>query len=91
MARITLDWIKEQVMDEQFYQFPDTLMIVCCLTLRNGFQVVGQSACADEKIFNESIGRDIARDDAHSKIWVLEGYRLKQKINYGKDVSRYPE
>jgi len=90
MARITLDWIKGQVVHSQCYQFPGTLMIVCCLTLKNGFNTVGQAACADAEIFNKLMGEKLAYEDALNKVWVLEGYRLKQKIAYNKDISEYP-
>lgn len=60
--------------------FPGTTMTVCALTLRNGFQVVGESAAASPENFNEEIGRKIARTKARNEIWQLEGYLLKQKL-----------
>lgn len=90
MARITKEWIERQVVNKQVYLFPGTMMTVCCLTLTNGFQVIGQAACADPAIFNEERGNEFAYEDAISKVWPLEGYRLKQKLHYGKDVSDYP-
>ena len=53
----------------------------CVLTLKNGFTVTGESACAIVENFNEDIGRRIARDNAISKIWPLEGYLLRQRIS----------
>lgn len=65
---------------EQYYVFPETTVTVCALTLRNGFTVVGESACASESNFDEAIGRKVARDNARAKIWALEGYLLRQHI-----------
>ncbi len=78
--RLTPDDIKNTVVSEQYYVFPGTCTTVCCLTLKNGFTVTGESACASPENFNEDIGREIARGQAVDKIWMLEGYLLKQKL-----------
>ena len=54
---------------------------MCCLTLQNGFTVTGESACASPENFDAEIGKKIARDNARNKIWMLEGYLLKQKLH----------
>lgn len=79
--RVTLDHIKSQVIAEQYHVFPGTTMTVACLTLQNGYQVVGESACADPENFDEKIGRNIARENALNKIWQLEGYLLRAKLS----------
>lgn len=53
----------------------------CVLVLKNGFTVTGESACASPENFDAEIGRKIARQNAFNKIWMLEGYLLKQKIS----------
>lgn len=60
---------------------PLDLLTFCVLVLRNGFTVVGQSACASPENFNAEIGRQIARKDAIEKIWPLEGYLLRQRLH----------
>ncbi|MBX4818479.1 hypothetical protein C2U62_06195 [Klebsiella michiganensis] len=57
------------------------LLTICVLVLRNGFTVTGESACASPENFDHEIGRKIARDNAVNKIWMLEGYLLKQKLS----------
>lgn len=57
------------------------LLTFCVLVLRNGFTVTGESACASPENFDEEIGRKIARQNAVNKIWLLEGYLLKQKLS----------
>lgn len=55
----------------------------CIITLENGFTVTGESACASPENFDADIGKEIAYDNAREKIWVLEGYLLKQHLyNY---------
>lgn len=48
---------------------------------KNGFTVTGESACASPENFDAEIGRKIARQNAVNKIWMLEGYLLKQKLS----------
>lgn len=57
------------------------LLTFCVLVLRNGFTVTGESACASPANFDPEIGRKIARDNAKAKIWLLEGYLLKQRLH----------
>lgn len=56
------------------------LLTFCVLVLRNGFTVVGKSACASPENFNEEIGRRVARADAEQQIWPLEGYLLREQL-----------
>lgn len=82
--RLTPTIINEQIVQEDFYIFPGTTMTVCCLTLKNGFNVIGESAAASPENFDREIGQNIARDNARNKIWALEGYLLKTKLWEGK-------
>jgi len=62
--------------------YPDALDLLtfCVLVLRNGFSVIGESACASPENFNAEIGRKIARENAKQKIWPLMGYELRSKL-----------
>lgn len=57
------------------------LLTFCVLVLENGFTATGESACASPENFNEEIGRKIAYDNAINKVWLLEGYLLKQNLH----------
>ncbi|WP_321362602.1 Gp49 family protein [uncultured Celeribacter sp.] len=65
--------IDAAIVSEQFHVFPGTTLTVCCLTLRNGFCVTGQSAVASAENFDREIGEEIARKNAREEIWSLEG------------------
>ena len=78
--RLTPDLIDSKIKDEAYTVFTKTCLTVCCLTLENGFTVTGESACASPENFNAELGQKIARENARNKIWVLEGYLLKQKL-----------
>lgn len=56
------------------------LLTICVLTLKNGFTVTGESACASPENFDAEIGRKIARQNAVAKIWPLMGYELRSKL-----------
>lgn len=60
---------------------PLRLLTICVITLKNGFTVTGESACASAENFNAEIGQEIAFNNAKEKIWLLEGYLLKQKLS----------
>lgn len=53
---------------------------VCCLTLGNGFTVVGSSACVSPENFDQNIGMKVAFRNAREHIWGLEGYLLQQQL-----------
>lgn len=78
--RLSPAHIDAQIVGEQYHVFPGTTLTVCALTLRNGFQVVGESAAASKENFDEAIGKRIARDNARNKIWALEGYTLRNAL-----------
>jgi len=78
--RITPDMIDATIVLEAYHVFPGTTMTVCCLTLTNGYQVIGESACASPENFDAQIGRNLARENARRKIWSLEGYRLRSAL-----------
>ena len=77
--RLTPNLIESKIVKEEYHLLTDVLT-VCVLTLENGFTVTGESACASPANYNKEIGDRIARDNAKEKIWILEGYLLKQKL-----------
>lgn len=63
------------------------LLTFCVLTLRNGYTVVGKSACASPANFSREIGQKVAREDAVRQIWPLLGYELRSKLSRLSEVS----
>ena len=61
---------------------PETLSLItfCVLVLKNGFTVVGKSACVAPENFDDEIGRRVARENAINELWPLLGYELKTKL-----------
>jgi Phage protein (N4 Gp49/phage Sf6 gene 66) family len=56
------------------------LLTICVLVLKNGFTVVGKSACASAANFNAELGAKIARNDAREQLWPLLGFRLRDSL-----------
>lgn len=59
---------------------PLGLLTFCVLTMRNGFTVVGKSACVSPANFDAALGRRIAREDAINNCWPLLGYQLRTTL-----------
>ena len=77
--RLTPAMIDATISKQEFHWLTDVLT-VCVLTLKNGFTVTGESACASPENFDAEVGNKIAFENAREKIWLLEGYLLKERL-----------
>lgn len=66
------------------YPLSMDLLTICVLVLKNGFTVVGTSACVSPENFDAEIGKRIARQDAVRQIWPLLGYALREQVADGR-------
>ena len=78
--RLYPEKIDAVITGEDYHVFPGTTLTVCCLRLRNGFTVTGESAAASPENFDVDLGKKIARSNARDKIWALEGYLLREHL-----------
>ena len=78
--RLRPEDIDAVIVSETYTVLPSGKAMICELILRNGFSVRGESACVSKENFNEEIGRKVAFDDARSKVWLLEGYLLQERL-----------
>ena len=78
--RLTPDLIDSVIEKVDYHIFPGSQLTVCCLTLKNGFTVTGESACVSPENFDREIGENVATKNAREKIWALEGYLLKDRL-----------
>lgn len=94
-TRVTLEDIEDNIVDEYYFttaeaitpKHPDAvkhvglgLVTICILVLKNGFPVVGESACAHPGNYVKELGERAARTNAINKVWPLMGYELKQRL-----------
>lgn len=75
--KVTEDRINEVIKSVDYFKLTG-VMTACVITLVNGFEILGKSACASPENFDEETGRDLAFQDARRQIWAFEGYLLKQ-------------
>lgn len=80
-ARVTPEMLDATIVREDYHVFCGTTLTVCCLELRNGFTVTGESACVSPENFDVELGKKIARQNAREKIWALEGYALRDRLS----------
>lgn len=78
--RIKPEDVDAKIVHTNFAVFHDVLTI-CILKLTNGFTVTGESACASPENFDAEIGCKISLANAKAKIWMLEGYLLREKLS----------
>lgn len=78
--RITPEMLDAEIVSEQYHVFEGSCLTVCCLTLRNGFTVTGESACASPENFDPDLGQKISRGNARDKIWAFLGFRLRDDL-----------
>ena len=78
--RLTPDQIDSVISHTQYYVFPETTVTVCCITLLNGYSVIGESAAVSQENFDSKIGEKVSYENARQKIWALEGYLLKELL-----------
>lgn len=88
--RLTPADIEAVIVSEVFHRHEGTTLTTCILTLRNGFQVTGESACASPENFSEAVGNKVARENAVAKVWTLEGYLLKERLFQASLPSTVP-
>ena len=81
--RLTPEVIDNAIEKAEYHRLTGVLT-VCVLTLKNGFTVTGESACASPENYNEEIGNKIAFDNAREKIWQLVGFLLVDKLAENK-------
>lgn len=73
------EYLTSLITEEKYIKIADNTML-CCITLKNGFVLVGQSSCILAENFDEGIGKRVAYENAFNKIWELEGYLVKQHL-----------
>jgi len=79
--RLSPAHIDSQIKEIRYHRVEGTTTTICSLILMNGFVVNGESASASLANFNADLGNKIAFDNARDKIWMLEGYLLRQKLH----------
>ena len=83
------DPLEDVVVGEECEQFDDTV-IICVLTLKNGYKVSGSYAHAGEGFLDNALGEAKAREAAMDKVRELENY-LKQQRFYEERIEEFED
>ncbi len=75
---VTIGKIENIILKEDYMKV-GLKTVISVLTLKNGFEIIGASACVDPNNFDFEIGKKYAREKAIDQIWMLEGYLLQSK------------
>ena len=68
--------IDDIITNTQFHRFPDTTVVVCCLTLENGYSVTGSSLSCPAEEFDEDYAKAFAREEAEVEVFKMNNYWL---------------
>lgn len=77
--RVTDEYMKSRIADTQFNRLGGGTLTHAIITLDNGYQVTGESACVNPANYNQEIGEKIAYDNAYRKLWPLFGFLLAER------------
>jgi hypothetical protein len=80
-SSVTLEDIQSKVKKTTYTVLAETTTTVCQLQMKNGYVILGTSACVDPANFNQGIGEKYAYEDAINKAWPLEGYLLAEELS----------
>lgn len=78
--RVTPTDIDRKIKGVTYTTLPSGKVMVCEITLVNGFTVRGEAATVSKANFNEEIGHTVSYKNAREKIWELEGYLLQNEL-----------
>ena len=74
--RVTKESIEAEIENYCFWQPLNTTVTVCLIKFKNGYTVVGHSACVSRENFDAALGEKIAYQHAIDQCWALFGFRL---------------
>ena len=73
---VRTEHVEAEIEGAQYHHFEGSTTTVCLLKLKNGFTIVGQSACANPDNFDEELGRQLALDDAKQQCYRYLAFRM---------------
>lgn len=78
------DLLNEWVMSQESARIGRKTTVVC-LTMKNGYEVIGLSACVNPEQYDEQIGIYWATKDALNKLDPIIGYLMQEQLFTGQE------
>ncbi len=85
--RVTIEHIYSLIESEEYMDIPGTTTTVCVIRLKNGHTSIGEAASVSKDIYDETVGKTIAKKNAMDKIIPLEAYLIRQR-KYEMDLNK---
>lgn len=79
--KVTEESIKAKIASVDFFRPDDTYLVICAITMKNGFTFVGKAAPASPENFDYAVGTRYSYEDAFKQIWSHEGYLLREQLS----------
>ncbi len=79
--KVTVERISNKIAKIDYMVIPDSTVTICSILMKNGYKVIGKSACVDPEEFEAQLGKSLAFDDAYDQLWALEGYLLAEELS----------
>ncbi len=73
---VSTEAVEDSIAGVDDHRFEGSTVTVCCLHLRNGFTIVGQSACVNPDNFDIELGQELALDDAKQQVFRFLAFRM---------------
>jgi hypothetical protein len=85
MSKVTMERLERLIKTKEYIRLGQKTTI-CFITMTNGFEIIGKSACVDPANFDKAVGEFWALHDAMDKLAQLEGYRLQWELKTQEDA-----
>lgn len=81
-APVTAELIDNSCENIQYHVFEGTTCTVCCVTLPNGYAVIGKSACVRPEDFDKELGEKYALEVAMKQVGDLLAYDARSILSF---------
>ena len=71
--KLTKEILEQHILKKDYIRMWHKIT-VCIITLDNGYEVIGSSACINPEDYDLELGKKFAYEDAFEKLWSLFGF-----------------
>ncbi len=76
---VTMEDVENSIESEQYWTLGKKTT-ACLITMKNGYEVVGTSACVCADNYDEEVGKPFARERAIQQVWAALGAELQAEL-----------
>lgn len=84
MPKITEEMIDDAIVRVQYHVFPGTQLTICCIHMRNGWTVTGESVALNPAAFDARMGEKVSFHKARDKVATFLNYSMKERMASAK-------